>query len=290
MGGVEISCSKWSNARYDSEGIQSELCRQALGGLCMGRVMAGLVIFCCGLVMLCNALGLTSISIGDLISTFLWPMIFILAGVTFLVRKPRMTTSRVLVGLILLFLGFLFLGDQVHWFDVDIGDLWKYFWPIVIILFGLSVLFGSHGSRSSSRRSANSESSTSGDWSSNRTNQWAIFNGIQRQHHAWQLTNADYWAFLGSVDLDLRTAVVPDGETTLSVTAFLGSARIIVPPDLAVDCQGTTMLGALHFFGKDHSGLFTSLSAGQGDVHTSPKVVRIDCNSFMGNIRVIALP
>jgi predicted membrane protein len=257
----------------------------------MGRVMVGVVILVCGLVMLCNVLGLTSISIGDVMGTFFWPIVFIFAGVSFLVGKPRLSTSRLLVGLILLLLGILFLGDQVHWFDVGLGDLWQYFWPTVIILFGLSILFGSHRSTGSSkRRSSDSDSSTSGDWSSKRTNQWAIFSGIQRKHETWQLKNADYWAFLGNVDLDLRTAVVPDGETILSVTAFLGSARIIVPPDLAVDCQGTTMLGSLHFFGKEHGGLFTSLSAGQGDVHTSPKVVRIDCNSFMGNIRVSTSP
>jgi hypothetical protein len=52
--------------------------------------------------------------------------------------------------------------------------------------------------------------------------------------------------FGGSV-LDLREATLADGVSELSVRAIFGGVQIIVPPTLAVEVDGTAILG-----GVDH--------------------------------------
>jgi hypothetical protein len=51
-------------------------------------------------------------------------------------------------------------------------------------------------------------------------------------------------AVLGSVVIDLRDVSMPPGVSTLEVSAVLGSVEIIVPPNLAVESAGASILGS----------------------------------------------
>ncbi|HEX2674168.1 MAG TPA: DUF1707 domain-containing protein, partial [Polyangiaceae bacterium] len=51
-------------------------------------------------------------------------------------------------------------------------------------------------------------------------------------------------AVLGSVVIDLRDVNMPPGVSTLEVSAVLGSVEIIVPPNLAVESAGASILGS----------------------------------------------
>jgi hypothetical protein len=55
-------------------------------------------------------------------------------------------------------------------------------------------------------------------------------------------------AVLGGVELDFREASLASGVTELHVTACLGGVSIVVPPTLAVEMDGTAVLG-----GFEHS-------------------------------------
>jgi len=53
-----------------------------------------------------------------------------------------MNSRNLLTGFLLLGLGVLFLGRNLGWFDIDWHDLTR-FWPVLIILLGVNLLFGS---------------------------------------------------------------------------------------------------------------------------------------------------
>jgi hypothetical protein len=52
------------------------------------------------------------------------------------------------------------------------------------------------------------------------------------------------FAFMGGVSLDLREVVLPPGTTTVQVVAFMGGVEIIVPPNLAIECEGAGIMGS----------------------------------------------
>jgi hypothetical protein len=231
----------------------------------MGRIIAGVIVLLCGVVVLLNTLGITDLSIGDLFSTFFWPVIFIAVGASFLVSRRPLSFGHLLTGLVFIVLGLLYLGDQLNWFHVAIGDVWQLFWPAVLILVGLNLLFGwNHRER---RRESTKVPVGGGD-------------------QTWDLKGGEYWAVFGGVDLDLRNANIPDGETVLRPTAIMGSVQIIVPPDLTVVCKGTAAFGSLHFFGRNHGGILTTVQDQQGSTEGAAKVVYILCNSIFGSVKV----
>ncbi len=51
-------------------------------------------------------------------------------------------------------------------------------------------------------------------------------------------------AVMGGIALDFREAVFPPGVSTLQVFACMGAVEIIVPPNLAVECNGMGIMGA----------------------------------------------
>ncbi|MEO6602173.1 MAG: LiaF domain-containing protein [Polyangiaceae bacterium] len=55
-------------------------------------------------------------------------------------------------------------------------------------------------------------------------------------------------SILGSVVIDLRDVSMPAGVTTVKVSAVLGSVEIIVPPNLAVESAGASILGSFEAF------------------------------------------
>jgi hypothetical protein len=72
---------------------------------------------------------------------------------------------------------------------------------------------------------------------------YAIFGGVDRRG-TWNVPRR--WrvvAAFGGAQLDLREARFPTGVIDLTVKAVFGGVQIIVPPGLAVEVQGTAIMG-----------------------------------------------
>jgi hypothetical protein len=71
----------------------------------------------------------------------------------------------------------------------------------------------------------------------------AIFSGVERKG-IWELADDTVAvAVFGSVEIDLRQAVIPAGENEIRAFAVFGSVEIIVEPGTLIDCSGIGILG-----------------------------------------------
>jgi hypothetical protein len=71
----------------------------------------------------------------------------------------------------------------------------------------------------------------------------AVLGGVERKG-AWRVPKKGrVIAVMGGADLDFREAILPPGVTELRIVAIMGGADIVVPPDLAVECDGWAVLG-----------------------------------------------
>ncbi len=72
----------------------------------------------------------------------------------------------------------------------------------------------------------------------------AIIGGAERKG-SWRVPKKlRAFAMMGGVDLDFREVELPPGITEVSVTAIMGGVDIIVPPWMAVECEGWAVAGA----------------------------------------------
>jgi hypothetical protein len=67
-------------------------------------------------------------------------------------------------------------------------------------------------------------------------------------------------AVLGNVELDLRDAVIGIGVSVIEAVAVMGNIEITVPPDVAVESDGDSLLGS--FVVKYKSGVTPALANG----------------------------
>ncbi|HZS40296.1 MAG TPA: LiaF domain-containing protein [Polyangia bacterium] len=71
----------------------------------------------------------------------------------------------------------------------------------------------------------------------------AILGGATRRGHWTPPRKLRVVAVLGGSDLDFREATLAPGVTEVSISAWLGGVNIIVPPTLAVEMDGSAIMG-----------------------------------------------
>jgi hypothetical protein len=71
----------------------------------------------------------------------------------------------------------------------------------------------------------------------------AIMGGVDRKGNWLPARRNRVLAFMGGADLDFRDVQLPPGVTEVKVAAIMGGVDIIVPPDLAVECEGFAIMG-----------------------------------------------
>jgi hypothetical protein len=86
-------------------------------------------------------------------------------------------------------------------------------------------------------------------------------------------------AVLGNVELDFRQAILPAGIVELEVKAVFGNIEITVPPHLAVEANGSTVLGN-----------FDHLDRARADLAPDAPVLRITGTSVLGNVEIVTRP
>ncbi|GKU80281.1 cell wall-active antibiotics response protein LiaF [Paenibacillus sp. L3-i20] len=110
-----------------------------MGGNFANRFFTGSIIITVGVIFLLKQLGILTMEIGEMFSTF-WPCILIYSGASQLLMSGRKIGARWL-GVVLIFIGGIFLGNNLGLFFWSIGDVIPYLIPFIIIFVGLRMIW-----------------------------------------------------------------------------------------------------------------------------------------------------
>lgn len=239
-----------------------------------GRVIIGLVIVIIGIVLIVDRLGL-EVDVGQVLSY--WPIVLIIIGLKWLVspfltaeeeenKRLSFSWTRLITAVILLVIGVLYLGRNTGFIDPEyIGMFWSIFFPVILILIGISLIRGRVVKGGKGRT--------------------AIMGGIEAGKTPWKLESSSYLAFMGGIELDLTTAEIPEGETILDLTAIMGGITVKIPPDLSVIYDATAVLGGVTFLNEETGGIVASRSLKHNVDYNKP-VIRIQSRAVMGGVDI----
>ncbi|WP_436926554.1 LiaF transmembrane domain-containing protein [Halosimplex amylolyticum] len=104
-------------------------------------------------------------------------------------------------------------------------------WPLLIVLFGLSLVLGQYRARAVARES-------------DFLTSVAVFGGRAERSTSQTFHGADLTAAFGAVELDLRDAVVEHPPGTVNANALFGGVEVIVPRDWNVRVDVLPLFGA----------------------------------------------
>src|SRR6266404_2769293 len=197
------------------------------GGLLIGTIIAGV-----GVLLLLENLGILYV---DDIWQY-WPLILIVLGVS------RAATSfgmggRIWGGTIAL-VGTVFLLRNLGYIH---GDLWRFFWPLILICIGLGMLGRSmerHGLRTAGVGPFNAGTSTA-----NTLHEWAVFGGARRRIGSQDFEGGEAPAIFGGVELDLHKAATKKDEIIIEANAMFGGIDMRVPDNWTVTVRGAGIFG-----------------------------------------------
>jgi predicted membrane protein len=218
------------------------------------RIWLGGILIVLGLLFLLNSLDI--MDFGDFVSTW-WPLILIVFGINRIVNR-----SALFLGTVILLLGIIFQLQELNIFP---GNVFKYIWPLALILFGLWLVARSAGYRMAGNKTENLD----------RVNLFTLWGGVEKKINSSQFSGGEATALMGGIKLNLSEAGLSSGNNELKVTALMGGVEIIVPEGWNVLVSGSPILGGI----EDKTKKTGAASATSGTLRLSSFVL-------MGGIEV----
>ncbi|MFB6139836.1 MAG: hypothetical protein ABEJ26_05320 [Halosimplex sp.] len=185
------------------------------------QILVGSVVVLLGVVLLARTTGVYD---TDRLLVYV-PSLFVLVGLFAIVASG----FRNLVGplMVVLVAG----GWQLVALDILTVETVFSLWPVLIVLFGLSLILGQYRARAVARES-------------DFLTSIAVFGGRAERSTSKTFHGADLTAAFGAVELDLRDAVVEHPPATVNANAMFGGVEVVVPREWNVRVDVFPLFGA----------------------------------------------
>lgn len=180
----------------------------------------------------------------------------------------RLRLVEIIVALIIIAIGVVVLVNNLGYADIHLGQVWRTFWPLILIAVGLLIIWGSAQARMSS-----------GKWGH-------PIGDIKVGQEEWELHDMNVRSGMGNVQLDLSRARIPKGETKLDIEGGIGNIDVIVPADLAISAWGKVSLGSVTILGQKADGFSRELRFTSDGYPSATRKVRIDMSLALGDAKI----
>lgn len=185
------------------------------------RSVFGVILVAVGVGLLLDRAGYWDF--GAILSTW-WPLILILIGLVQIgTRSAPTIASLILVGIGLVF--------QARALELLPADIWRYLWPLALVILGAWLIFA--------RGFQPGSSVTTGD----SIRSFVAFGGANPRNESSSFRGGTISALFGGTEVDLRGARLAPEGARLDVTALFGGAEVIVPEDWTVRVSGMPIFG-----------------------------------------------
>ena len=189
------------------------------------RLIVGLAVLTLGLIFTLDNLEL--IEAGRALDY--WPLALIAVGLAKLLDATR--TKAWISASLWIFVGAWWTLWNLGLVEPHVFDLW----PILLIVFGLSLVRRAISPGRKRSRSGAGDSSASG---------FALLSGVRRNVVDKSYKGGDYTAIMGGCEIDLTQAEITKGEeAVIEVQAIWGGIDIKVPRSFTVESKVTAILG-----------------------------------------------
>ena len=162
---------------------------------------------------------------------FSFPGIMMIIGLFILINHNDSFLGVILVGIG----GFWFLSRYA---DFPMRYYLSEYWPVLIILFGIYIIFKRNGHSSITKENLGSES-----YDIDYIDEVAILGGGRKNINSQNFKGGKITTIFGGLDIDLHDSNLAEGQNYLEITAIFGGIDIIVPRDWKVIVNVTSIFG-----------------------------------------------
>ncbi len=181
-------------------------------------------------------------------------------------------------GVVLITIGGLFLLDNLG--VADFGDIVHDFWPLILVIWGLSILM---------RRKETTtftETTTIPTIDTELIHESNVFGDTYVNVSSQNFKGGSISTTIGDCDVDLSKVSIAEGEHILRIHSVFGDSRITVPKDAAVSISASATAGSLILFSQRKEGFTPNLQTSTPNYETSSRRLKIIVSKVFGDIRV----
>lgn len=210
---------------------------------------------------------------------YLYPLFFIVFGMTWIVGYFKKGGSGWIFGSFFLIFGTLLLLGQMTSFDYTFSDIFK-LWPLLIVYIGFSLIgLGKNRNRPRIHVYTNGEKK--------RVN-WHGFSIGDHEYKEpnWKVEPIDLRNAAGSYYFDFTKAFIPEEEIPIIVTSWAGDVQMIMPENLEFRIDASVKAGEINVLGNIVDGVNRTMEYETENYDEAVKKLDIFLDLKAGSIRI----
>lgn len=212
----------------------------------------------------------------------LWPGLLIWLGVSQLVqiarrRRGGQDSWDIVLWLIIATVGVYLLLPRI---GITVPSVpWRIIWPLGLILLGVLKLFPGNFRFIKVNLTSGSKKQ-GGEFRS------SFIGEFNRGPGSWVLEDMSLHQSIGSINLDLTQAIVPDREVFLDISGYVGEVSIYLPPGLPFKAECDVSIGDITVVDQNESGTGRHVKTQSASYETSTRKVNIRVHWRIGEISI----
>ena len=182
-------------------------------------------------------------------------------------------------GLLLISLGVIFLLDKLD--IMDIGDFFRLFWPVILIVIGVKLILNRSAGGSAER---NKETLIQNDEQSIKYSK--LFGDVKLKLESQDFNGGSISVMLGEIDLDLAKSNIKACEKILTLSGVIGEISVILPKTLEVCVKANVTIGDIKILDTTDDGFFINRTYQSKGYETAKKKLYISVSQVIGDIEI----
>lgn len=218
----------------------------------MGKFILAVCLVGFGVLLLLVNTGIISVKITEAIS-FCYPFLFVLLGIWWTIEAlvTRGRRGSGFWGIFFLIFGGLLAAGRLGLIDFTFDMFWK-LWPLLLVYIGFQILTG-HKMRIivDSRRKG-------GHGSKRRPGRRGhLVSDVSYKDLNWPVEPMDHWAGVADYHFDFTKTFIPDKETKIRLSGWVGDLKILIPADVEFSVEGQASVEDIRIgdYKEDYTGV-----------------------------------
>lgn len=214
----------------------------------------------------------------------LWPGVLIWFGLQQLIqiskeRRGSQDSWEIALWLVVVTVGVYLLLPKI---GITVPSIpWKLIWPLFLVILGIMLLFpGKKG------KAVFKVHFQPGGKTQMREYKRAFMGEFVRGPGSWVLDDSTLHHSIGTVNLDLTHAIIPEREVFLDISGYVGEASIYLPPGLPFKAECSIGLGEITVLDQHESGSGRYVQIQSEGYDQATKKVNIQVHWKIGEINI----
>jgi predicted membrane protein len=196
------------------------------------RFFFGFILLMIGLVMILERSGILSWEVYDFLLS--WKMLLIAIGAFVFFNGNRGA------GIIVMGVGAFFMIPDIF---EDYEQIKRFFWPALLLLIGISFMFGNRHRRFHKMQKMNFKDLGNHEVNNDFFDELVIFGAKEINMSSKNLLGGRSTAIFGGIEVDLRQSEISADGCSIDLTTMFGGNTLKVPNDWTILNRITTIFG-----------------------------------------------